>query len=236
MKNAIVCLTRGYHNLKAYDSLIERNKSILNFIGDKYPLIIFHEGNIPNDHQQYIKSQTPQLHFTFVDISEVWVGGYEAMCRFQAFDVWNYCREFDYIMRIDEDCIILKCEHDPFDLIAKNVYLRSVYFAESHSETNATLPQRIEELTGAKKEDFYNDKFVYTNVSVSSVQFWLEPKMNELLKTISCSNEQLENRWGDLPVLGSLLNIFAVGRVGYIKGLSYRHLSHNNVINCNGID
>jgi len=60
MKNAIVCLTRGYHNLKAYDSLIERNKSISQFIGTKYPMIIFHEGNIPDEHQQYIKTQTPE--------------------------------------------------------------------------------------------------------------------------------------------------------------------------------
>lgn len=236
MKNAITVLTRGYHNLKAYDSLITRNKAISQFIGNKYPLLIFQEGNITNEHQQYIKEQTPELDIQFIDISPVWVGGYESMCRFHGIHLWEYCKDYDNIMRIDEDCIIQECPNDPFELIGDNVFLRSVYFAESHSETNATLPKRLEELTGSDKKDFYNDRFVYTNVCVSSVGFWLEENMYELLKKICLSPEQLENRWGDLPVLGSLLNMFAKGRVGHINGLVYKHLSHNNTITSNGID
>lgn len=239
MKNAIVCLTRGYGNTGAYGWLIQRNKAIKEHINkeNKYPLLIFHEGNIPEDHQKFIKEHSDGQNLEFIDISATWSGGYEGMCRFQTYDLWNYCAGYDNIMRIDEDCLILECPNDPFDLIVgDNVYLRSVYFAESHSETNATLPQRIMGLTGENPDEFYNNKFVYTNVSVSNVTFWLRPEMNRILKEIAYSEAQRANRWGDLPVLGSLLNIFAKGKVGHIEGLKYKHISHNNIIHSNGVD
>jgi hypothetical protein len=235
--NAIVCLTRGYYNLAQYDSLIERNKAIRLHINkdNQYPLIIFHEGNISEEHQDYITHFAEGQRLIFKDISEVWAGGYEGMCRFQTYDIWNYCKDYDNIMRIDEDCIIQSCGDNPFDMKG-NVYLRSIYFAESHSETNATLPLFIHNLTGENITSFYNDKFVYTNVGIGNVQFWLEPKMNLLIKSIAYSDLQLYNRWGDLPVLGSLLNIYAQDKVGHIEGLSYKHLSHDNYITSNGID
>lgn len=234
LNNAIVCLTRGYKSNSMYLSLIVRNQKIEEFLGNKYPLIIFQEGNITTEQQDYIKSKTPNLQINFVDISDIWAGGYEGMCRFQTYDLWNICSNLDYIMRIDEDCHLKTCEIDPFSVIGDNVYLRSVYFAESHSETNATLPQKIKQLTGAEPLEFYNDKFVYTNVSLSSVKFWLDKI--EMLKEIATCKEQRDNRWGDLPVLGSLLNIYAKGRVGYMPGLSYSHLSHGNIIVSNGVD
>ena len=235
--NAIVALTRGYSSINGYDSLILRNAHLKQTVNknNQYPLILFHEGNIPKDHQDYIKEMEITQNIEFVDISSAWSGGYEGMCRFQTYDIWNFCKGFDNIMRVDEDCIIQSCGENPFEM-GNNVYLRSVYFAESHTETNATLPQKIKELTGAEPSDFYNDKFVYTNVGVANVNFWLEPEMNKLIKEIAYSDLQRANRWGDLPVLGSLLNIFAEGEVGHIEGLVYKHLSHDNVITSNGID
>jgi len=235
MDKAIVALTRGYLNVVDYGSLIRRNQRIDQFFGNRYPVVLFHEGNITTFHKHYIQQKTPSLPLTFVDISKVWVrqfdgrpSGYESMCRFQMYWLWHYCAQYDYIMRIDEDCWIDSMESDPFDQIGDNVYLKTCYFAESHSETNATLPQVIESMTGAKREDFYNDKFVYTNVSVSSVKFWLD--MDELLGGLALSDEQLRNRWGDLPVLGSLLNIYAKDKVGTTTGLTYYHHSHNLTI------
>lgn len=236
LNNAIVALTRGYSELLKYELLIIRNQFIKKTINqdNRYPLVLFHEGNIPKSHQNYIIENSSAQNVEFIDISKSWAGGYEGMCRFQTYDIWNYCSHYDRIMRVDEDCQILECG-DPFNM-GDNVYLRSVYFAESHSETNATLPGRIQELTGADPKDFYNDKFVYTNVGVADVKFWLEPEMNKLIKTIAHSEDQYKNRWGDLPVLGSLLNIFAKGRVGHIEGLKYKHISHNNEIVSNGVD
>jgi hypothetical protein len=230
MKNAIVCLTRGYQSLDQYNQLIRRNISILNRVYDKHPLIFFHEGNITSDHQEYIRSHTPSLNITFIDISHCWAGGYEGMCRFNMVDLWDECEKLglDYILRIDEDCEIYQMPNDPFEIIRGNDILRSCYFDESHSETNATLPQVIEQLTGKNRSEFYNTKFLYTNVYLSSVKFWNRPEVMDILSQIAFHPLQRSMRWGDLPVLGSLANIYA--KVGVIDGLVYRHLSHDMTI------
>lgn len=238
--NAIVCLTRGYNSEAKYGNLINRNICIHKYLnGDgRYPLIFFHEGNIPAHHQKHITDNAKGQDCRFIDISDVWSGGYEGMCRFMGLQLWEKCAElgFDYVMRIDEDCHLQSCDIDPFTVIGDNVYLRSVYWSESHSETNYTLPYALEKLTGVPFQSYYNDKFVYTNVSLSSVGFWMDPKMHQILKTLCNSDEQRKNRWGDLPLLGALLNLYAKGRVGFMPGLSYSHLSHGNVIVSDGVN
>lgn len=236
LNNAIVCLTRGYNQISKYGNLINRNICIHKFLNQdcRYPLVIFHEGNIPAHHQKHVEENSKGQTIKWVDISDVWSGGYEGMCRFQGLHLWEKCAEYDYIMRIDEDCFITSCPVDPFTVIGDNVYLRSVYWSESHGETNATLPHALQRLTGVPHEQYYNDKFVYTNVSLSSVKFWLEPKMHKLLTTLCMSHEQRANRWGDLPLLGALLNLYAKGRVGHMHGLTYSHQSHGNEVISDG--
>jgi hypothetical protein len=232
--NAIVCLTRGYSDIKKYNDLIMRNIAIWKHINQdfKYPLVIFHEGNITKEHQDYINSKSMGQNIIFTDISSVWRGGYEGMCRFQTYELWKLCSEYKAVLRIDEDCVIQKIIYDPFDQLFNSglPYMTSVFWAESHSETNATLPGFLEKLTGAKALNFYNNKFPYTNVSICLVDYWL--KKENILKAIVDSPLQRANRWGDLPVLGSLLNIYENGKIGTMAGLSYYHSSHNVSINC----
>lgn len=230
--NAIVSLTRGYKKLEQYDTLIERNRAIREHILSKwqYPVILFHEGNIPKDHQDHIKIHSA-MDIEFIDISSTWQGGYEGMCRFQMLDLWEWCKDYEYIMRIDEDCIITECSVNPFE-IGENVYSTPIYWGESHSETNATLPQFIEELTGFPSDKFYNNKFPYTNIGVAKVKFF-NGFLLDKLTTIANTPLQRANRWGDLPVLGSLLNCYAYGRVSMMQGLTYKHLSHGFTISNN---
>lgn len=231
--NAIVALTRGYSDLNKYRELITRNVSIWNTINQdlKYPLVLFHEGNITEEQQKYITEKSMGQTLIFKDISSVWTGGYEGMCKFMIYDIWEQCAEYDYVMRIDEDCVIQKIIYDPFAQIENSrlPYMTSVFWAESHSETNANLPQLIQELTGADPKEFYNDKFPYTNVSVVDIKFIRG--LSEL-KVIAESPLQRKFRFGDLPVIGSLLNIYAKGRVGTLSGLAYYHASHNASIKC----
>lgn len=235
--NAIVCLTRGYKDAGKYETLLKRNAAIYKFFGNKYPVLIFHEGNISSRQQKYISSRH-EMDVQFHNIADRWKGGYEGMCRFYTWDLWDVCQHYEYIFRVDEDCELTEMQQDPFEKITGSnipeekrcVYLKSVYWAESHSETNATLPQIIERLTG--ESDFYNGQFPYTNVSLSSVKFWREGKVNEVLKAIALSPDQRINRWGDLPVLGSLLNVYAKGKVGTLTGMKYYHLSHNVTVEC----
>ncbi len=232
---AIVALVRGYTDLKKYNDLILRNTAIFKHINShlKYPLIFFHEGNITQPQQDHIRANGFGQDIRFVDISASWTGGYEGMCRFQIYDIWTYCQDYEFILRIDEDCVIQRVIYDPFDQ-AENaqdkVYMTSVWWAESHSETNATLPQFIKSITGQKNTDFYNDRYPYTNVCLAKMS-WVNSKM-DILKQIAESPLQRQNRWGDLPVFGALLNIYAMGKVGTLAGLSYYHSSHNVSINC----
>ena len=237
--NAIVSLIRGHDDLKKYDLIIGRNLKIYEFVNQKfsqdYPIVLFHEGNIDESQQQYIREKSGPQTIEFVDISDTWnksSGGYEAMCRFNSYDIWNYCKKYECIFRIDDDCYLTQCDEDPFSLIGNNEFLRSIYFDESHGPTNATLPVFIQNLIGVHPSSFYNHRFPYTNVLLSRVDFWLDVKVNRVLKEISYSQFQAQYRWGDLPILGSLLNIFAPGRVGKLNGIKYDHVSHGTIIDC----
>ena len=63
-KIAITVLTRGYENLSQYNSLIKRNiliyENVISKLHFDFDMIIFHEGNIPENHQLYISENSRQ--------------------------------------------------------------------------------------------------------------------------------------------------------------------------------
>lgn len=231
---AIVCLSKGYSSLNEYDELISRNISILKYIGKEYSIIIFNEGNIPFEHKEYILKSTPELSIEFIDISKDWIlkYPYSSMCRFFSYHVWNYCKEYEYVMRIDTDCEIIEANNIFSNLEKQNVYYKTITWPweESHEMTNQTLPNFIESITGSSKNSFYHT-FPYTNVYLSKVSFWLDKEINDLLKKVCLSEDQLIYRWGDLPILGSFLNIFSNNKVGTLS-LKYKHKSHKCIVDC----
>ena len=76
MKIAITGLVRGYPQPVYYHhfGLIERNQTIYNIIyknnEEMFDIILFHEGNISEEHQHYIQMQTPNLPIQFINVSE----------------------------------------------------------------------------------------------------------------------------------------------------------------------
>ena len=231
-KIAIVCLSKSYNDLNEYSELISRNLSIIKYIGTGIPVLIFNEGDISLDHQDYIKNLTPELKIEFIDISSVWINeySYSSMCRFFSYHVWNYCKEYDYVLRIDTDCELTFSDKFLSIVNDNNIFYKSMFWSDSHPTTNQTLPYVIESLTGKSKGQFWYN-FPYTNVYFSQVKFWLSNPVNKILKKICLSNDQLIYRWGDLPILGSLLNIFAEDRIGTLP-IKYKHNSHSLVVDC----
>jgi hypothetical protein len=94
---------------------------------DLYDVIIFHEGNIPEDHQKFIQSFTPNMPIIFRDVSkefsptlvkteskwarndpevEKFSIGYRHMIRFWMGPFLDHLKEYEYIIRVDEDCIV----------------------------------------------------------------------------------------------------------------------------------
>ena len=124
MSCCITVLTRGYQDTNKYSDLIKRNKSIQEHLNNKnIDILIFHEGDITYTQQIYIQNQTPLLKIIFVNIlshafkeskkyiqfskeTEGYSLGYRHMCDFWFVSFWSFVKEYDYLLRIDEDCVI----------------------------------------------------------------------------------------------------------------------------------
>ncbi len=275
MKNVIAVLTRGYDNTKDYENLIIRNQCIaLNFyfkVDDpyNYDIIIFHEGNIRKDQQNYVQAQTPLLPMKFIAVkfydgskmkknyelcapnkkTESMSNGYKNMCYFWSIDFMEYLKDYDYMIRIDEDCHLKNIDTNIInEYKKKNIYFGSGFYQKTIVNENRQTVSGIdypETLTGMKElfDTFVKDLNIspfntnvteapYTNVMIVCVSYFREhPQVQEILHRIKRSNCIFSNRWGDLSIWGYLLNYF-VDPKHYIKEprISYYHGSHRGSI------
>jgi Glycolipid 2-alpha-mannosyltransferase len=253
--NAIVCLTRGYSELSGYIPLIKRNRSIYEVINRhrdrQYPLIIWHEGNIPKEHQLYVLDQECNDDVRFVNISRVfqlprtikeqelaerWRVGYRLMCRFNFYYIWQYTRAFEYVMRLDEDCVLLSSKDDPFEVLSEiqGDFAAPLFTEESHELTNQTLSAFVETFVAIHRSNVanpYNQIFPYTNCYVTRTAFWRQAEVQHFLDAVRKDPDSIRLRWGDLPVMGVALNMFAApDRVHRLSGIRYWHGSHHRTV------
>ena len=122
-------------------------------------MLIFHEGNIPEEHQQYINSKSPEV-YNFIDVSEDFKYdksiisevpdierfniGYRLMCRFNFFHIWKYVNKYDFLIRIDEDVIVKKFSKSLLDNLNNNfIFGTADLSSESHEYTNISLPEEL---------------------------------------------------------------------------------------------
>lgn len=197
--NAIVVLTKGYDDIKEYSMLIDRNNAIYDSIIDNkhllfktdvtYDFLIFHEGNIPIEHQEYIQSKT-QLPLVFLNVKDVSGGiafddsknimnydlcpptelserftlGYKHMCHFWAIDCLTYLSNYRYVVRIDEDCIIKNYNVDLIGgVIKQGIKLAVPYICNFLDHPDVMVG--LEKLT----LEFLSDNNVNNDVSFSDV-------------------------------------------------------------------
>ena len=256
-RGAIVALVRGYKSLDGYSSLIARNKAIFEKINSHalkhYPLIIWHEGDIAPEHQRYIRAAEQNNDVRFVDISarfklpegvqcedlkEHWHLGYRLMCKLHTWDIWQLAAEFDYVLRVDEDCIIKEIIVDPFEWMARLELdcAFSLLVNDSHQLTNETLPMFVEAFTRQYNIPIRSDRpltscFPYTNVYMARTAFFRQPHVSRLLRAAVLDRDFYINRWGDHIVLGLALNLFSIDcKIQPIHGIRYGHESHNSEI------
>jgi hypothetical protein len=255
--DAIVCLTRGYAAPRLYDQLINRNRSVYETINGhrthQYPLIIWHQGDIIREHQRYILAREANADVRFVDVSAVfrlpggikeseliesWSVGYRLMCRFHTFHIWQYTRQFRYVMRLDEDCTLSSVGFDPIKCVsgAGVDFAAAAFVQETHELTNRTLAPFANKYAGVcfpqmRHVNFYNQSFPYTNLYVTRTAFWRQPELRRFLYAVIRERDSIRFRWGDLPVLGVALNMFArPGKVVCIPNLTYMHASNNLIV------
>lgn len=257
MNAAIVALTKGYSSVEGYAKLLNRNAHIFQHFNSKlnnqYPLIFFHEGNITPVDQRYIRDSGKNTDVRFVDVSDTfhWPAnipwgsveesehfnpGYRLMCAFNSRDIWNYCRQFDYIFRIDEDVLIGELNYNPFEYMEEHqlVFLASRFCQESHVLTNENLPIKSHELLGDKWQvedyDQYNPWIPYTNLYIARTSLFLREDVQAYLNGLLSDARFYTQRWGDAPILGIVLRAFApAGKVSPIMDMIHLHGSHDTV-------
>ena len=259
MKSCIAVLTRGYEDESQYSMLIKRNRHIANNLNNKLiDILIFHEGNINENHQLYIKKHTPKLTLIFInilnnafkkekeniqagtDFGSCWPMGYKHMCSFWFIDLWNFVQEYDILLRIDEDCYV-NCNIDNILLKLNNC----TFICGETSQDMAMAVVGLNEFTidfiNKNKCNFDFKKFddrlpegPYTNligISLNSVRE--NALFIKYVEEIDSSGMIYRRRWGDLPLWGEVIYyIFGEDTMIIDTDIKYFHESHNKNVNC----
>ena len=240
---AIFGLVRGYQgDLEKYSDLIIRNNAIYQHITSKlhnpYCMLLFHEADLIEKDKQYIRDNY-KGEISFISVDDLFKkfnklnadDGYKIMCKFNMYYLWNHVFNYDFIIRIDEDIELMSYDIKTID----NMYKDNIDFSysklsfESHIPTNQTLPYFLKYRLNLKSNKFYNHLFPYTNFYVSNTSFWKNDNIQELLKEIADSTDQFKYRWGDLSVLGCILNLFE-SNTERLNNIKYKHVSHKAII------
>lgn len=144
------------------------------------------------------------------------------MCNFHTCDVWNYLKDYDVVLRVDEDCILSGDWSDVFD--GELDYRTPMFDIETHELTNKTLPEWLGE--DAK---YYDRTMPYTNIFVSRTKPWFREDVQAWIDKVRKSQGCFKYRWGDHVLHGVILKKFGISN-GTVP-LSYYHGSHNRHIN-----
>jgi hypothetical protein len=256
MNSCIAILTRGYDNQSDYSLLLKRNKCIENNLDNKnIQLLIFHEGNIQSDDQKFICEQTPSLKIKFVDILEhafkkekesiifekapKFGIGYRHMCSFWFVDFWNFVKEYDYMLRIDEDCFIDFKIDDIFPKLETNLFIAGQVSVDCDFVTEGLNQFSLDFIKKYSHEytfKQFHSKWPsgpYTNVfGISLNKIQKNEIFQKYLKEIDSSEMIYKRRWGDLPLWGEAIDYIFGSKCLYVdKSIKYFHGSHNSTVN-----
>ena len=110
-------------------------------------VIIFHEGNVWPSHQEYIQRATSDMPITFVNISTVFQDfhvvnnplcppsilsdqkntppGYNSMCYFWFVAFRDYVKQYDWMLRFDDDCVLGQNIRDNIHNLPSTVHFAS---------------------------------------------------------------------------------------------------------------
>ena len=251
MRLAVVLLTRGYSKKYKYRDLIYRNKALQKYHKKNFVYLIFHEGNIPFDHQVYIQNKTPNKKITFINISEKFVKikknivfypptknyglGYRNMCSFWVFGFWDYVKNYDKIIRIDEDCFINFDYGKVFEMLNNKIFISGSHVPDlkeyTHKLNDFTLKFLKE--NNIEKKDKKKTAGPYTNVfGLNLKKLRGNSLLFKFINEIKKSNNIYIYRWGDLAIWGEIIH-YLYSQQDYLisKKICYVHKSHFCYVN-----
>lgn len=267
-KVAISVLTKGYVNINEYSTLITRNNLIYDNIITKskleFDMVIFHEGNITSEQQEYIaKNSKATLLFRDVkqcaskaafddskiiynmklcpptELSERFPAGYKHMCHFWSIDVFEYLSDYQYTIRIDEDCYVDRVDPAVFEaVIEQEIKFAVPFICPVLDDPNVIVG--LERLLNNFAKDnnltlpvAYSDiKAPNTNFMMFDLDFFKQHEITQkFLLEIEKSHGIYSNRWGDAPIWGVILYALAGVDFYELSDTGYLHGSHNHYVN-----
>ena len=264
IKYCICVLTRGYKHKIQYSDLIRRNKAISHVLRDEpidYEMVIFHEGDIDKEQQEYIKVKSKNSEIIFKNIesyfsrvqhdshnshseccyqtalSDSFSDGYKTMCRFWIEGLFQYVKNYDYIVRIDEDCFMKQL---PLHQITQRMAKHDSYFgtAISLSEDDPDVKIGFDSFVSniykksGKKAPNMQDPIPNTNFMVINTRISKNPLFNEFVTKVIETNCIQINRWGDHILWGAAISyIYGSNRIEHMDEVKYIHGSFENGVN-----
>jgi len=254
---AVVVLTRGYQDIRKYNTLIRRNISIAKNLGalKDTDILIFHEGNILPQHQEYISKFTPTLNLIFKCIKEhafkdekkdihtfeptrAFGLNYRHMCSFWFVDFWKFVEEYDMILRIDEDCVIEFNIPELFYTLFNKTAVYGMWTRDQdfvtvglNQFTRLFLKENLPEESNNQIIQ-HNPSGPYTNVIGFNLKSLRENELlQKYIQKVGIMDCIYAFRWGDLPLWGEALFYFCNPN-SYSKSdkIKYFHGSHNTYV------
>jgi hypothetical protein len=275
-KGCIVMLAFGFEDLAKYNkTMLVRNKSVRDYMYSgalEEDVIIFHEGNILDNHQTYIQSATPDMPIRFENISAVFKDfrvvhntlcppsilsdqkntppGYNSMCYFWFVAFRDYVKDYDWLIRIDDDCVLYRDVRNNIQLLHNT----SLHFASPSwldlSRGHQSKYDRISEKAGgpegivvrglrkltvafAKRHNYSRPikswKAPYTNVMYVDLN-WLRNStiISSFTQAVVDTGCIYGNRWGDMPLWGAALLLAHEPQSQFV--FPYYHGSHNTYV------
>lgn len=165
--------------------------------------------------------------------------GYKYMCKFFAYDMYDYLQEYDYYMRVDTDVYVQSIKYDVFDWVERNKveYGYLIRKLEAHGPTRQTLPlwvakyqSRCDLRTASPMDRPLTVCFnFYNNWHIGSVHFFRRPDVQHFLSSVNASGNILAHRWGDSTIQAYAVRIFMhPSALRRIPNLEYVHGSHGS--------
>jgi len=256
MAKCIAVLTRGYDSISKYEHLIKRNKHISANLEDKsIDILFFHEGNITQEHQIVIKNETPELNIRFICITDIafqidkleieveeamqfgW--GYRHMCSFWFVNFFHAVKEYDKLLRIDEDCFIdtnidkIFLQMDEYAFVCGKLYTDYEFVTKGLNTFSLDFLDTYKDDFVFKQNDARIPIGPYTNV----IGFSLDKIRNNAAfqkyrEEIDKSDMIYKRRWGDLPLWGEVIYyLFGDDSLKMDDTIKYYHESLNDYVN-----
>lgn len=250
MKCAVIGLVKGYNKLNKYYELIERNNKLYeNFIKYyPYDVIIVHEGNIIKKHQEYLQNNS-QINLIFLDISDYWNNiegsGYNKMCRFWINQVYKYIQDYDYILRLDDDGLLVdKVPYDIFQHMKDNDY--EYGYIRRKIDKKKKLGKVPAKYQNSPHKDVTIESFCfnyfnqdlkprynfYNNFFTIKVSVWNKPELQKFINSVENRNNNFYREgklgfWGDSNVQAVCVKKWiSKEKIVCFTGIKYKHGSH----------